>query len=97
MDALQFLSSRNIDINNVFTINEQTTAQANFKGAINALGNVLEKQVRTWWDICTLEQYMKENIIFRSLRWEVVPQDGLDDPESTKEWLVFFNGMGLKL
>lgn len=32
----------------------------------------------------------------RSLRLEVTPQDGLDDDESTSEWLDF-NGVGLKL
>lgn len=33
----------------------------------------------------------------RSLRWEVNPQDELDDTESTTEWLDFFNGVGIKL
>lgn len=33
----------------------------------------------------------------RSLRWEVAPQDGLDDLDSMGEWLGFFNGVGLKL
>lgn len=62
-----------------------------------ALGNALEKQVRTRWDICTIEHYLKEQIIVRSLRWAVAPDDGLEDLESMIEWLRFFNGVGLKL
>lgn len=71
--------------------------QDDHKGTLLALVNALEKQIRTWWDICTMEQYLKDNIIVRSLRWEVTPQDGLDDFESMTEWLNFFNGAGLKL
>lgn len=97
MDALQFLSSRTIDINAIFAINEQATAQSNINGVLTALGNVLEKLVRTWWDICTFEQYIKEKILVRSSRWEVAPQDGLDDPESMQEWYEFFTNMGFKL
>lgn len=33
----------------------------------------------------------------QSLRWEVSPQDGLDNIDSTSEWLDFFNGVGFKL
>lgn len=97
MDALRFLSSRNIDINSLFMNNEPTTTQVNYNGAMSALGNTSEKQVRTWWDICTLEQYIKEKIISRSLRWEDTPKDGLDDSGSIQEWFGFFSGVGYKL
>lgn len=55
MAALRFLSNRNIDVDSLFFNSEPTTAQVNFNGAMTALGNALEKQVKTWWDICTLE------------------------------------------
>lgn len=74
-----------------------SAVQDDHKANLNALSNALEKQVRTWWDIFTMEQYVKDNIIVRSLRWEVTPQDGLDDTESMVEWLEFFYGVGFKL
>ena len=82
---------------NIFSYNEQSTAQVNYNVTMSALGNALEKQVRTWWDICTFEQYNKDHIIVRSLRWDVVPQDGLDDAASMSEWYEFFNNVGFKL
>lgn len=97
MDVLRYLSNRHIDVDALFTSYEPTTTQTNYNGAMSALGHVLEKQVRTWWDICSLEQYIKEKVIIRSLRWDVTPQDGLDDQGSMQEWLDFFNGVGFKL
>lgn len=96
MDALMFLNNTTINLNNLFSVDGQTTTQVNCNVVITALGNVLEKQVRTWWDIFTLEHYIKEKMIIRSLRWEVAPQDGLDDTESMQEWLDFFIGVGFK-
>ena len=97
MDALKFLSNRNLDMNTLFTASGPTASQVNYNGAMSALGNTLERQVRTWWDICTLEQYVKDKITIRSLRWEITPQDGLDDPSSIREWFDFFNGVAFKL
>lgn len=97
MDVIRFLSNRQIDIINLLSVEEQINPEENYNGMITALGNALEKQVRTWWDICTIEHYLKEQIIVRSLRWEVAPQNGLDDPESMAEWLRLFNGVVLRL
>lgn len=44
---------------------------------------------QSWWDISTLEMYLKEGILSRSLRWEVAPQDIPNDQESMSEWLTF--------
>lgn len=96
MDAVKFLSNRQIDISSLFCTNEEFEMKEDHKGTPLALGNALEKQIGTWWDVCTMEQYIKENIIERNLRWEVTPQDGLDDQESMTEWLDFF-GVGFKL
>lgn len=97
MDAVKFLANRQIDLNSIFTEDTEIAIEENFKSSLLSLGYALEKQVRTWWDISTMEQYVKDNIIVRSLRWEVTPQDGLDDIDSMTEWLDFFNGVGFKL
>lgn len=97
MEAVKFLANRQIDLNSLFTIDTPTDIRDDYKTILLSLGNALEKQVRTWWDVCTMEQYLKENITVRSLRWEVTPQDGLDDKESMSEWLDFFNGVSFKL
>lgn len=97
MDIFRYLQSRQIDLDSLFSVDEQPPTDENFDNLFISLGNALEKQIRTWWDICTIEHYLKERIILRSLRWEVTPQDGLDDPASMQDWLDFFNGVGLKL
>lgn len=65
--------------------------------ALRALAHTLEKQIRTWWDISTIEIYLREDIISRGLRWDIAPQDGLEDPTSQNEWLEFFNKCGREL
>lgn len=97
MDAFQYINNRHIELDNLFSADNQPTAEDNYDKVMIALSNALEKQLRTWWDINTIEHYLKKKIIIRSLRWEVTPLDGLDDLESMNEWLGFFNGVGLKL
>lgn len=50
-----------------------------------------------WWDIATHEQYTKENIVPRRLRWDVPINDGLLDQESIDEWYTFFNDKGIEV
>lgn len=97
MDALGWLNSRHIDVDALFTNHGPAATHVNYNGAMSALGYTLEKQVRTWWDICTLEQYIKEKVIIRSLRWDIALQDSLDDQGSLQEWVYFFNGVSFKL
>lgn len=56
------------------------------------LRHTLEKQLRVWWDIATLETYIKAKMTPRRLRWELDPNDGITDPELMEEWYSFFNG-----
>ena len=97
MDSINFLSNRLLNMDSIFTNDGGGDDELDFNSLLSTLSNTLEKQVRTWWDIATFEHYLKENIIMRSLRWEVSPQNGLDDVESSSEWLDFFNGVGFKL
>lgn len=98
MEAFNFLSNRQIDPEYVFSSNqEMTDSDEDYTGMLKSLGSLLEKQVKTWWDIFTFEHYEKESLIFRSLRWEVSPQDGLTEQKHMDEWLEFFNKAGKKL
>lgn len=51
----------------------------------------MDKQIRTWWDIVTLDQYTSDKITPRSLRWDLGPNDGMTDQHLTDEWLTFLN------
>lgn len=57
----------------------------------------MEKKINSWWDIVTHEQYIKDKLLPRRLRWDVPISDGLVDKESTDEWFQFFNDKGLEL
>lgn len=46
--------------------------------------------MRTGWDIATLEQYGKNKMTPRRLRWDLGPNDGLIDQDLEKEWYGFF-------
>lgn len=90
MDAVQFISNRSINLDSVFTTDITPVDYVD-----HSLGYTVEKQIRTWWNICTFEQYLKDNIIMRSLRWELTPQHGLIDERSMSEWLDFLQGCRL--
>lgn len=60
MEAVKSLVIRHIDLNSLFTCDQANSDEDDHKGTLLALRNALEKQVQTWWDICTMEQYIKE-------------------------------------
>ena len=98
MDAIDFLSNRQISADSIFSSSqEMTDCEEDYPSILKALDNLLEKQVKAWWDVFTFEHYNKEGLIFRSLRWEVTPQDGLTDVKYMDEWLNFFNKVGKEL
>lgn len=53
--------------------------------------HTLDKQVKTWWDITTLKQYVKDSITPKRIHWDVAPNDGLDSQDIRDEWYNFFN------
>lgn len=98
MEAINFLLNRQINSKYIFSTNQvMTECDEDFSGKLKTLENLLEKQVKTWWDMFTFEHSQKENLIFRSLRWEVAPQDGLNYQIFMDEWLEFFNKVGREL
>lgn len=98
MDLFNYLSDRQMNPEHVFSNNvEMTVDEEDFSVTLRSLENLLEKQIKVWWDVFTFKHYQKENLIFRSLRWDVPPQDGLNDPVFMEEWLAFFNKAGREL
>lgn len=91
------MGSRQVDLRSIFSKSTAPQETGDHTSALRALSHALEKQLRTWWDISTIEMYLRENLISRGLRWDVAPQDGLDDPTSQGEWLEFFNRCGREL
>lgn len=90
MDIFGYLNTRNIDIEAIFS-QEQVTNNKDMHGLLKQLKHTLEKQLRVWWDISTLEMYVMEKITPRRLRWDVHPNDGIDNTDLMKDWYSIFN------
>lgn len=98
MEVFNFLTNRQINPDNIFSANqEMAEIDEDVSGMLRSLESLLEKQIKTWWDVFTFTHYQKEKLIFRSLRWDVPPQDGLEDQCFMIEWLEFFNRVGREL
>lgn len=92
MDGNNFLSNISFDAKSVFSANQTISDNdEDCSTLFKMLENTLEKQVKTWWDVFTFEHYLRQNLIFRSIRWEVAPQDSLTNKTFMDEWLEFFN------
>lgn len=61
-------------------------------GCFLKLKNLTITEVHTRWDIAYLEEYVRLNMVPRSLRWDVNPQK--EDSE-LPEWFKFFNEAGV--
>lgn len=96
MDIFDFVEKRTVNLDNVFS-----TAPSTEKGDLDTnfrkFGHLMEKKVSLWWDIATHEQYIKDKMVPRRLRWEVPICDGLVDQEGVNEWYKFFNDKGMDL
>lgn len=58
------------------------------------LKNLTVSETHTQWDIAYLETYVKNNMVPRSLRWEVSPQKG---DVLLEDWFKYFNEAGVNL
>ena len=96
MEVFSFLARRRPDMGDPFENFEDTTA-VNLEQGFKQLKNVMDKQIRVWWDIATLEKYKQAHITPRRLRWDVGPNDGLTEDGLTQAWYNFFNGCENKL
>ena len=96
MEVFSFLASRRMDMGDPFE-NIDDTITVNLEQGFKQLKNVMDKQIRVWWDIMTLEKYKQAHITPRRLRWDLGPNDGLTEDGLTQAWYNFFNGCENKL
>lgn len=82
MDIFGYMNNRNVDIGGIFSQELVTNTQDMHS---------LMKQLRVWWDIATLEMYVSEKMTPRRLRWDLNPNDSIDDTGLMEEWYSFFN------
>ena len=91
MDVFDYRTSRTLNTEGVFTVLKTDSETG---GLFMRLKNIMTSELHLQWDIAFLEQYVKENMVPRGLRWDVHPQQGDPDLES---WYQFFNLKGVSL
>lgn len=55
------------------------------------LKHTLEKQLRVWLDVATLETYITAKMTPRRLRWDMHPNDNINDAGLMADWFSLFN------
>lgn len=61
------------------------------------LHHTMNKELRVWWDIATLEHYLAARMVPQRLRWDLQIYEGERTTESDLYWSSFFNECGLRL
>lgn len=93
MDIFEFPSSRCIDLKGAF--NDVVDQQNNDLGGLFVrLKNLMIVEVHGNWDVAFLEKYLDDQMVPRSLRFEISPQD---DDIDIAVWYKYFNDVGLDL
>lgn len=91
MDVFDYRAQVVTDTLGVFDGNDDP--RDDISGCFLRLKNLTTTEIHTRWDIAYLEEYVRENMVPRSLRWEVNPQKG--DNELI-EWFKYFNEAGVQ-
>lgn len=91
MDVFDYRTNRSVNTEGVFTLLKTDTE---IGGLFLRLKNLMVSELHLDWDIVFLEQYSKERMVPRGLRWNVYPQQGDSDLES---WFRYFNDTGISL
>lgn len=89
MDVFDYRASRVVNTEGVFVA---TSNDTEIGGLFLRLKNVMVSEPHLQWDVAFLKQYVSENMIPRSLRWNVHPQQGETDLDS---WFKYFNEVGI--
>lgn len=93
MDIFEFRSSRCIDLKGVF--NDAADQQNNDLGGLfMRLKNLMVAEIHGNWDVAFLEKYLDDQMVPRSLRFEVSPHE---DDTDIPGWYKYFNDVGLDL
>lgn len=96
MDIFKYLNNRNINLTEVFN-QEHVVNKKDMDSLFKQLRHTIEKQIRVWWDIATIEMYITEKITPRRLRWDVSPNDAINEKGLMEEWYKFFNDSEIAL
>lgn len=91
MDVFEYRTSRSLNTDGVFI---NTNPDSEMSGMFIRLKNLMVSEIHLQWDKAFLEQYIKEGMVPRGLRWDIHPQQDEPDLES---WFKYFNETGLKL
>lgn len=97
MDIFSYVASKSINANQVFQATHEPLERPSINTQFKQLRNVLNKQLRMWWDITTLEQYVSKSMVPQRLRWDMKIYEGYETDESEVFWKTFFNQCGLSL
>lgn len=89
MDIFEYRTTRSITTEGVFVVVNINTEVG---GLFMRLENLMISEIHLLWDIAFLEQYSKERMVPRGLRWDVHPQQ--DDTE-VQAWFHYFNEVGI--
>lgn len=93
MDVFDFRKSRSLNLKDAFS-SVEVQQNLDMGGLFVRLKNLMVAEVHGHWDIALLEKYLDDNMVPRSLRFEITPQeDEIDLPG----WYKYFNDVGLDL
>lgn len=97
MEVFDYIERREVRLEDVFSGDKNKGRHDDVTHLFKKFSITLDKKIRAWWDIVSFEQYLAHNMVPRRLRWEVPPNDGLEDEESMQDWYLFFNKKGIEL
>lgn len=70
MDLFSFFDNWDIDLEELFS--ETANKKNDIVYLFRKLGHNMDKKSNIWWDISTMEKYLKDNMVPRKLRWDVM-------------------------
>lgn len=97
MDIFQYRKERRVNLDEVFGIHHPTKDTFNLASGFRRLHHTMNKELRVWWDIATLEHYLAARMVPQRLRWDLQIYEGERTSETDLFWSNFFNECGLKL
>lgn len=84
MEILHNWRNRNIDIDHVFQYKDDKNMNGEYM--INELSKLLNKEMKIWWDMVTLEKYLEKELIPQGLLINKEPSFTSTDPTFAERW-----------
>lgn len=89
MDVFDYRTNRTFSTEGVFV---SISSDSEMGGLFVRLKNLMTTELHLQWDSAFLEQYLKDNMVPRGLRWDVHPQQGDLELDA---WFRYFNEAGI--